>query len=153
MADSEAAAGSVDLERILEMLPHRYPMLLVDRVDGLVPGERGTGLKNVTINEPFFQGHFPGAPVMPGVLIIEAMAQTAAVVMMAKLGTEVEGQAVYFMAIDGARFRRKVVPGDVLHLDVEVTQVRRNVAKFAAKARVGDDLAAEATLTAMIAGG
>ena len=153
MADREAATGSVGLERILEMLPHRYPMLLVDRVDGLVPGEKGTGLKNVTINEPFFQGHFPGAPVMPGVLIIEAMAQTAAVVMMAKLGHEAEGRAVYFMAIDGAKFRRQVVPGDVLRLEVEVTQARRNVAKFGAKALVGDDLAAEATLTAMIAGG
>lgn len=153
MADGEAAAGSVDLERILEMLPHRYPMLLIDRVDGLVPGEKGTGLKNVTVNEPFFQGHFPGAPVMPGVLIIEAMAQTAAIVMMAKLGPEAEGRAVYFMGIDGAKFRRQVVPGDVLRLEVEVVQVRRNVAKFRAKARVGNNLAAEAMLTAMIAGG
>src|SRR5436853_2026710 len=107
---------TIDIHRILEMIPHRYPFLMVDRLVDVVPGERATGIKNVTANEPFFQGHFPGKPVMPGVLIIEAMAQTAAVVIVATLGNSAEGKLVYFMSIDEARFRKPVEPGDQLRL-------------------------------------
>lgn len=140
-----------DITRILEMIPHRYPMLLVDRLEEIELGERAVGLKNVTFNEPHFQGHFPGAPVMPGVLIVEAMAQTAAALVVATLGEEAEGKLVYFMTIDEARFRRQVVPGDQLRLHVQKTRARSRVWKFEGKAYVGDALAAEAKFGAMIA--
>ena len=106
---------TIDIHRILEMIPHRYPFLMIDRLLDVVPAESATGLKNVTANEPFFQGHFPGKPVMPGVLIIEAMAQTAAVVVVASLGNSAEGKLVYFMSIDSARFRKPVEPDEVQH--------------------------------------
>ena len=108
----------IDVERIMQMIPHRYPFLMVDRVVNLVTGERAIGVKNVSINEQYFQGHFPSRPVMPGVLIIEAMAQTAAVLVVHTLGASSEGKLVYFMSVDDARFRKPVVPGDTLHVDV-----------------------------------
>jgi 3-hydroxyacyl-[acyl-carrier-protein] dehydratase len=134
----------------MEMIPHRYPILLVDRIIEFVPGERAVGLKNVTMNEPHFQGHFPSMPVMPGVLIVEAMAQTAAIMVVNTLGKESEGKLVYFMTIDEARFRKPVVPGDALHIHVSKIQNRRNVWKFKGEAKVGDQLCAEATFGAMI---
>ena len=141
----------IDIRRILSMIPHRYPILLVDRLEDVELGESAVGLKNVTFNEPHFQGHFPDAPVMPGVLIIEAMAQTAAALVVATLGEEAEGKLVYFMTIDEARFRRQVVPGDQLKLHVQKTRVRSKVWKFEGKAYVDGQLAAEAQFGAMIA--
>lgn len=140
----------IDIHRIVEMIPHRYPFLMIDRLLDVIPGESATGLKNVTANEPFFQGHFPGKPVMPGVLIIEAMAQTAAVVVVASLGNSAEGKLVYFMSIDSARFRKPVEPGDQLLLFCRKERQRGNVWKFSGEARVGDTVVAEATYTAMI---
>ena len=113
---SVAATTSVDIKRILQMIPHRYPMLMVDRVIDMQLDQSAVGIKNVTINEPFFQGHFPSEPVMPGVLIVEAMAQTACVLVVSTFGAAAEGKLVYFMSIDGVRFRRPVVPGDRLGL-------------------------------------
>jgi len=142
--------GSVDIRRILQMIPHRYPMLMVDRIIELHLDKSAVGIKNVSINEPFFQGHFPSEPVMPGVLIVEAMAQTAAVLVVATFGKESEGKLVYFMSIDGVRFRRPVMPGDRLELHVEKAQSRGNVWKFDGKALVDGKVAAEATFAAMI---
>jgi 3-hydroxyacyl-[acyl-carrier-protein] dehydratase len=146
-----AQTQKIDIRRILSMIPHRYPVLLVDQLEEVVLGESAVGLKNVTFNEPHFQGHFPGAPVMPGVLIIEAMAQTAAALVVATLGEEAEGKLVYFMTIDEARFRRPVVPGDQLKLHVQKTRARSKVWKFEGKAYVGGQLVAEAQFGAMIA--
>jgi len=143
-------ATSVDIKRILQMIPHRYPMLMVDRVVDMHLDASAIGIKNVSINEPFFQGHFPSEPVMPGVLIVEAMAQTAAVLVVATFGAYSEGKLVYFMTIDGVRFRRPVVPGDRLELHVAKVQSRANVWKFAGKAIVEGKVAAEATFAAMI---
>jgi 3-hydroxyacyl-[acyl-carrier-protein] dehydratase len=140
----------IDINRIMQMIPHRYPILLVDRVLELEAGERAVSLKNVTINEPHFNGHFPGFPVMPGVLIIEAMAQTAAIVVVEALGAEAEGKVVFFMTIDEAKFRKPVVPGDSMHIHVEKLRARGPMWKFTGKAMVGDDLCAEATFAAMI---
>lgn len=142
--------NTLDIHQILQMIPHRYPFLLVDRVEDIEPGEAATGVKNVTINEPFFQGHFPSRPVMPGVLIIEAMAQTAAVLVVHTLGDEANQKLVYFMTVDGARFRRPVEPGDVLRLVCRKKQRRGNVWKFEGKAMVGDTVVAEATYGAML---
>jgi 3-hydroxyacyl-[acyl-carrier-protein] dehydratase len=139
-----------DIDQIRRMIPHRYPMLMVDRIVDLVPNQRATGIKNVTINEPFFRGHFPGAPLMPGVMIIESMAQTAAVLVVATLGAEREGSLVYFMSIDSARFRKPVTPGDVLRVHVEKDRQRGNVWKFNGKATVDGSVVAEATYAAMI---
>ena len=141
---------TLDIERIMAMIPHRYPMLMVDRVEEMVAGERAVGIKNVTANEPFFQGHFPEKPVMPGVLIVEAMAQTAAVIVVEELGENAEGRLVYFMSIDGARFRKPVGPGDQLRLVCEKVRQRANVWKFKGEAFVGDTVVAEAEYTAMI---
>lgn len=145
-----SAATSVEIKRILQMIPHRYPMLMVDRVVDMQLDHSAVGLKNVSINEPFFQGHFPSEPVMPGVLIVEAMAQTAAVLVVSTFGAASEGKLVYFMSIDGVRFRRPVIPGDRLELHVEKIQSRANVWKFSGKAMVDGNLAAEATFAAMI---
>ena len=138
------------VNQIMTYLPHRYPFLLVDRIVDFVKGEKITGIKNVTINEPFFQGHFPGHPIMPGVLIIEAMAQVGGIY--AQLAGEVEeGKVPYFVGIDQARFRRPVLPGDVLRLDLSLTNLRRGIYTFAGQAFVGDKLVAEAELKATFA--
>ena len=148
---ASTAATSLDIRRVMAALPHRYPMLLVDRVEALVPDERITAIKAVTINEPFFQGHFPARPIMPGVLIVEALAQAAGVLAVESLGLANSGKLVYFMAIEGAKFRIPVEPGVLLQLDVEFVQKRTSICKFAAKASIGGKLAAEANFTAMIA--
>ena len=149
-------AGNVDLIdiiRIKEMIPHRYPFLMIDKVVNLVFAESAVGIKNVTINEPFFQGHFPERPVMPGVLIIEAMAQTSAVLVVHTLGPDAEGKLVYFMGIDSARFRKPVGPGDQLHIHVAKERSRGNVWRFRAEAKVEGVVVAEATYSAMILNG
>jgi 3-hydroxyacyl-[acyl-carrier-protein] dehydratase len=145
-----APATEVDIKRILEMIPHRYPMLMVDRVINMQLDHSAVGIKNVSVNEPFFQGHFPAEPVMPGVLIVEAMAQTAAVLVVSTYGRSSEGKLVYFMSIDGVRFRRPVFPGDRLELHVEKVQSRASVWKFSGKAIVDGKVMAEATFAAMI---
>ncbi|MCC6597387.1 MAG: 3-hydroxyacyl-ACP dehydratase FabZ [Alphaproteobacteria bacterium] len=147
---STKSHSPIDINRIMEMIPHRYPLLLVDRVLELIPGESAVALKNVSMNEPHFMGHFPGHPVMPGVLIVEAMAQTAALVVVDFLGKSAEGKVVYFMTIDNARFRKPVTPGDSLHIHVEKIQSRANVWKFKAYGKVDDKICAEATFSAMI---
>lgn len=150
MDASEQKGKSLDIERIMQMIPHRYPFLLIDRVDDVIANESAVGVKNVTFNEYYFEGHFPSQPVVPGVLIIEAMAQTAAVLVVETLGPEAEGKLVYFMTIDNARFRRPVVPGDTLRVHVQKQQNRRNVWKFKGEAKVDGNLVAEATYAAMI---
>lgn len=132
------------------MIPHRYPFLMIDRIIDLVPDESAVGIKNVSINEPYFQGHFPTQPVMPAVLIIESMAQTAAVLVVETLGAEAEGKLVYFMLVEGARFRKPIVPGDQVHVHVAKVRNRGNVWKFRAKAKVDGVVVAEATYAAMI---
>ncbi len=143
---------SMDIGRIMHAIPHRYPMLLIDRVVDVVLDRSAIGIKNVTVNESFFQGHFPGHPVMPGVLIIEAMAQTAAVLVVETLGPDAAGKVVYFMTIENAKFRRPVVPGDQLRLHVTKERNRGHVWKFSATARVDGVSVAEATYSAMIMG-
>ena len=155
MTHSEAHPGGdggevVDIGGILEAIPHRYPFLLVDRVVDMVLNRSAVGIKNVTVNESFFQGHFPHHPVMPGVLIIESMAQTAAVLVVKTLGPESAGKVVYFMTIEGAKFRRPVVPGDQLRIHVHVERNRGNVWKFNATAYVDGTSVAEARYAAMI---
>ena len=141
----------MDMHEILAHLPHRYPMLLVDRVLECEPGKRILAIKNVTINEPFFPGHFPHHPVMPGVLIVEAMAQAAAILSFNTLGTKPDDNSVYYFAgIDGARFKRPVTPGDQLLLEVLLERTVRGIWKFNAKARVGEALAAEAKIMCTI---
>lgn len=141
----------MDINEILEHLPHRYPMLLVDRVLELESGKRILALKNVTINEPFFAGHFPHHPVMPGVLVIEAMAQAAAILTFKTFGAKPDDKSVYyFVGIDAARFKRPVGPGDQLLLDVSLERNVRGIYKFAAQARVGDAVVAEASLMCTI---
>jgi 3-hydroxyacyl-[acyl-carrier-protein] dehydratase len=149
-ATSPLVGATIEIDRIRAMIPHRFPMLMIDRVVDVVPNVRATGVKNVSINEPFFQGHFPADPVMPGVLIIEAMAQTAAVLVVATLGPDKEGRLVYFMSVDSARFRKPVVPGDTLLIRVEKQRNRGNVWKFKSNAKVDGVLVAEATYAAMI---
>jgi 3-hydroxyacyl-[acyl-carrier-protein] dehydratase len=146
-----AAIGPLDIERVMAALPHRYPMLLVDRVESLDPDKGIVAIKAVTINEPFFQGHFPARPIMPGVLIVEAMAQAAGVLAVEALGLAGTGKLVYFMAIEGAKFRAPVEPGVLLRLEVRFVQKRSSVCKFAGRATVDGKLAAEASFTAMIA--
>jgi 3-hydroxyacyl-[acyl-carrier-protein] dehydratase len=148
---ADAALTSLDIRRVMAALPHRYPMLLVDRVESLDPENSISAIKAVTINEPFFQGHFPGRPIMPGVLIIEALAQAAGILAVEALGLAGSGKLVYFMAIEGAKFRTPVEPGVLLRLDVEFVQKRASVCKFAGRASVDGKLAAEAQFTAMIA--
>ena len=149
--EGKPAIGPLDIRRVLAALPHRYPMLLVDRVETLVPDERIAAIKAVTINEPFFAGHFPGRPIMPGVLIVEALAQAAGVLAVESLGLAGSGKLVYFMAIENAKFRTPVEPGCLLTLEVEFVQKRSSVCKFKGTAKIGDKLAAEASFTAMIA--
>ena len=152
MADNTAVDSSetADILRIVEMIPHRYPMLMIDRVVDMVRDRSATGIKNVSINEPQFRGHFPNHPVMPGVMIVESMAQTAAVLVVHTLGPEAEGKLVYFMSIDGARFRRPVVPGDTMNVHVTKVRNRGPVWKFRAVAKVEGNVVAEAEFAAMI---
>ena len=153
MADQpvSAAITQLDIKQVMAALPHRYPMLLVDRVESLDPEKGIVAIKAVTINEPFFQGHFPARPIMPGVLIVEALAQAAGVLAVESLGLAGSGKLVYFMAIEGAKFRQPVEPGVLLKLEVEFVQKRSSVCKFAGRASVDGKLAAEANFTAMIA--
>jgi 3-hydroxyacyl-[acyl-carrier-protein] dehydratase len=141
----------LDIKEIMNILPHRYPFLMVDRVVEMDPGKRIVGVKNVTINEPFFQGHFPGHPVMPGVLIVEAMAQVAGILAYLSSDDEIRKKVCYFMSIDNARFRKPVVPGDLLRLEMESTMNRRGIWGFNGKAYVVDKLVAEAELKATFA--
>ena len=152
-SENEHAApdiAEIDIGRIKELIPHRYPFLMIDRVRALELDKRAIGIKNVSVNEPHFDGHFPNRPVMPGVLIIEAMAQTAGVLVVATLGEDAEGKLVYFMTIDSARFRKPVVPGDQLEVIVEKLRNRGAVWKFSGEAYVEGGLVAEAIFSAMI---
>jgi len=144
------SVGVVDIQRIMRDIPHRFPFLMLDRVVDLVPNQSAVGIKNVSVNEPFFAGHFPNHPVMPGVLIIESMAQTAAVLVVETLGPEAAGKVVYFMSIEGAKFRRPVTPGDQLRIHVTKERNRGSVWKFNGVARVDGISVAEATYAAMI---
>ena len=148
--DTEEGAASIDNERLMELIPHRYPFLMIDRIAEIVAGDSAIGVKNVSINEPHFQGHFPGHAVMPGVLIIEAMAQTAAALVVYTLGAEAEGKLVYFMSIENARFRKPVIPGDTMYVHVAKRVRRGSIWKFSAQAKVNGDLVAEAVYSAMI---
>ena len=147
---SKSTVKLVNIEKIVNMIPHRYPMLLIDKVEDLILGESATGIKNVTANENFFTGHFPSKMVMPGVLMIESMAQTCAVLVIETLGKTAEGSLVYFMSVDGAKFRKPVIPGDQLKLKVEKIKNRANVWKFKCKGYVDDELVSEAVISAMI---
>lgn len=147
---SETTIDVIDIARVMQAIPHRYPFLMIDRVVNVVRNQSAIGIKNVSVNESFFAGHFPNHPVMPGVLIIESMAQTAAVLVVETLGPEAAGKVVYFMSIEGAKFRRPVVPGDQLRIHVTKERNRGNVWKFNAVARVDGVSVAEATYAAMI---
>jgi 3-hydroxyacyl-[acyl-carrier-protein] dehydratase len=147
-----ARLGDLDIDAIQRMIPHRYPFLMIDRVVEVTAETSAVGIKNVTVNEPYFAGHFPGRPVMPGVLIIEAMAQTAAALVVASIGAAAEGKPVYFMTIDQARFRRPVLPGDQLRIKVVKQHRKLGVWKFLGQATVADRLAAEAVISAKIMG-
>ena len=142
--------GSADIARILTLLPHRYPFLMVDRIVDMQGDESCIGIKNVTVNEPQFQGHFPGQPIMPGVLLIEGMAQTAGALCVTSLEGGVKPKVVYFMTIDKAKFRRPVVPGDVVEYHMRKLKKRNNIWWFRGEAKVGDQLVAEAELGAML---
>ena len=148
MTDSKTLKN-IDVQEIMGMIPHRYPILLVDRILECIPNVSAIGLKNVTYNEPHFQGHFPAQAVMPGVLIVEAMAQTAACLVVKTL-EDARGKLVYFMSVENAKFRRPVVPGDSLYIHVKVEQNRRNVWKFSGEAKVDGVVCAEAVFSAMI---
>ncbi|MGW8191001.1 3-hydroxyacyl-ACP dehydratase FabZ [Sphingomonas hankookensis] len=151
MEGEATSIGPLDITRVMSAIPHRYPMLLVDRVAELIPDRSITAIKAVTINEGFFQGHFPGRPIMPGVLIVEALAQAAGILAVESLGLAGSGKLVYFMSIDGVKFRKPVEPGVLLTLEAEFVQKRARVCKFAGKARIDGELAAECEFTAMIA--
>jgi 3-hydroxyacyl-[acyl-carrier-protein] dehydratase len=142
--------GVIDISEIRERIPHRYPFLLVDRCEDYTPSQSIVGVKCVTANEPFFQGHFPDYPVMPGVLIVEAMAQSGAILMSKSLNVDVGGKAIFFMSVDNGRFRAPVRPGDVLKLHVEVTRSRGDIFKFKGEAKVDGKLVAEAEFAAMV---
>jgi 3-hydroxyacyl-[acyl-carrier-protein] dehydratase len=153
MSQSETMGGrpdEIDIHEIYRRIPHRPPFLLIDRAEQYVANQSLVGIKCVTINEPFFVGHFPGAPVMPGVLIVEAMAQTGGLLMSKSWDADPEGKIILFMSVDNCRFRHPVRPGDVLRLDVKVVRARANVVKFAGRALVGERLAAEAEFAAML---
>jgi 3-hydroxyacyl-[acyl-carrier-protein] dehydratase len=143
-------AAEIDIIEILARIPHRYPFLLVDRAEDYRPHQSIVGIKCVTANEPFFQGHFPGYPVMPGVLIVEAMAQTGAVLMSKSLDVDVAGKTILFISVDNCRFRQPVRPGDVIRMHVEVLRARGDVFKFRGRALVGEKVAAEADFAAMV---
>ena len=147
---NEVASKTLDINRIMKLLPHRYPFLLIDRLYNLVGEDSGSALKNVTMNEPFFQGHFPGKPVMPGVLLIEAMAQTAGAIVLENQGEKDAGKLVFFMSIDKARFRKPVVPGDQVHFHAKLGQKRPPVWKYWVEAHVDGKKVAEAEIGAML---
>ena len=147
---ADTAASEIDIIEILARIPHRYPFLLVDRAEEYRPHQSIVGVKCVTANEPFFQGHFPGYPVMPGVLIIEAIAQTGAVLMSKSLDVDVRGKTILFMSVDNCRFRQPVRPGDVIRMPVEVLRARGDVFQFRGRAMVGEKVAAEAEFAAMV---
>jgi 3-hydroxyacyl-[acyl-carrier-protein] dehydratase len=149
-ATSKETLGTADIARVLKLLPHRYPFLMIDRIIDIDGDNSATGIKCVTINEPFFQGHFPNYPVMPGVLLIEGMAQTAGAICVAALGESYEPRIVYFMSIDKAKFRRPVMPGDTVHYHVRKIRNRGPVWRFACEARVAGALVAEGEISAMI---
>ncbi len=149
-ATEENNGMTLGIEEIKDCLPHRYPMLMIDRVENLILGEGAVGIKNVTVNEPFFVGHFPARPIMPGVFIVEAMGQTAGVVVAKTMNLEKNNGLVYFMSMTDVRFRKLVRPGDVLHLHVNKERSRLNVWRFKGRAYVNDALVTEATFTAMI---
>ena len=140
----------IQINEIMGILPHGYPFLLVDRIVEFEVGKRIVGIKNVTINEPFFQGHFPGQPIMPGVLIVEAMAQTAGVLALKSMPEDLRKKPIYFIAIDKVRFRRPVIPGDQIRMEMAVSKQRKSVWGFTGKAYVEGQLAAEAELMAML---
>ena len=140
----------IDIREIMRLLPHGYPFLLIDRILEIEPGKRIVGIKNVTYNEPFFPGHFPGRPIMPGVLIVEAMAQTAGVLAFKSIPEEEQGKPVFFLGLDNVRFRKPVVPGDQLRMELEITRHRHSIWGFKGKAFVEDQLVAEADLLAML---
>lgn len=150
MPDNVAANDVIDVNGIMRLIPHRHPFLMVERIVDFVAYEKAVGIKNVSIGEPFFQGHFPQQPIMPGVLIIESMAQTAACLVVLSLGPESEGKLVYFMSVDEAKFRRPVEPGDQLHVHVAKKHFRGPVWKFYGEAKVDNQTVAEATFAAMI---
>lgn len=150
MSETSTAASAIDIGEIIARIPHRYPFLLVDRAEDFVPNESIVGIKCVTFNEPFFQGHFPDYPVMPGVLIVEAMAQTGAVLMSKTLDVDPRGKTILFASVDNCRFRAPVRPGDVLRMNVRVVKSRGGLFKFAGQAVVGDKVAAEAEFAAML---
>ena len=141
---------SIDIDEILKLIPHRPPFLLVDRAEDYRPHQSIVGIKGVTLNEPFFVGHFPNYPVMPGVLIVEAIAQSGAVLMSKSLDANVEGKTILFISLDNCRFRSPVRPGDLLKMHVEVLRARGDVFKFRGKAMVGDKVAAEVEFAAMV---
>ena len=147
---SSDTVDTLDIMEIQDMIPHRYPMLLIDRLVDIVPGVSATGIKNVTMNEPQFQGHFPDRPIMPGVMIVESMAQTAGVLVIKTLGEECQGKHVLFMSIDNARFRKPVTPGDTMHVNVLVKQSRGAVWRFSGEVMVDGKKVAEADFSAMI---
>jgi 3-hydroxyacyl-[acyl-carrier-protein] dehydratase len=152
MSNVSSSGGlTLDINEIKNCIPHRYPMLMIDRIENLVIGEGAIGIKNVTINEFFFKGHFPEKPIMPGIFIIEAMGQTAGVVVAKTMNLDRNGELVYFMSMTDVRFRKLVQPGDVLHLHVKKERSRDNVWRFSGKAYVNDVLTTEAIFTAMIA--
>ncbi len=144
------SATDIDITEVLRRIPHRYPFLLVDRAEEYKPSQSIVGIKCVTFNEPFFQGHFPDYPVMPGVLIVEALAQTGAVLMSKSLDVDVAGKTIFFVSLDNCRFRAPVRPGDVLRLCVEVVRARGDLFKFRGRAMVGEKVAAEAEFAAML---
>ena len=148
--NSEDKPKIIDIEQIMKMIPHRYPFLMIDRVGEIVPNQSAVGTKNVTINESYFEGHFPGKPIMPGVLIIEAMAQTAAVFVIREFLDNPHNNLVNFMSIESARFRKPVLPGDTMKIHVKIMQTRGSVWKFEGQAFVDGALVAESRFTAMI---
>jgi len=148
--EQKTEIGSADIHRLLKLLPHRYPFLLIDRVEQMDGDKFGIGVKNVTINEPYFQGHFPGFPVMPGVLLIEGMAQTAGAIVVASVGRDYQPSLIYFMGIDRAKFRKPVLPGDTVYYHVKKIRSRGRMWRFGCQARVKDVLVAEAEVSAML---
>jgi 3-hydroxyacyl-[acyl-carrier-protein] dehydratase len=148
--DSPTKLETLDIQKVLSLLPHRYPFLMVDRIINVDGDNSAIGIKNVTVNEPFFAGHFPGMPIMPGVLLIEGMAQTAGAICIAARGDQ-RPQVVYFMTIDEAKFRKPVIPGDTIEYHVKKVRNRGNIWKFSAEAMVGGTKVAEATISALIA--